>query len=247
MSDEKQENKTSHSEPTSVHHPHHEETDTMSIVALVASFIMPPAGLALGIVANAELKKKQVQNRSLAVASIIISSILTGLMVLFLIFFFIVWGIVLHTFTHTVDNNIQQAQKQSDVETQQVNSTSNAFMRALQNKDYSSAYLLLDEDARVAAGSVDAFQKTLVGKDIKSYTLDTPKKVPSSDPRPTPSYSGEPVNTMHMHHSPSEYDVSGTIVYTDGKAGTVQLTLGGNSPAPNATNFTISYYSFIKD
>lgn len=53
-----------------------QKTNTMAIIALILAFIVPLVGLILGIVALAQVKKKNEGGKGLAVASIILSVVL---------------------------------------------------------------------------------------------------------------------------------------------------------------------------
>jgi hypothetical protein len=62
-------------------------TNTLSIVALVAAFMIPVAAIILGHVALAQIKRTHEQGRGLALTGIIVGYVYSA----FFVIFFIVW------------------------------------------------------------------------------------------------------------------------------------------------------------
>ena len=60
-------------------------TNVLAILALVAAFLAPPAGLVLGIVAQRQIAQSRESGQGLALAGTIVGGILTAFVTLFLI------------------------------------------------------------------------------------------------------------------------------------------------------------------
>jgi hypothetical protein len=70
-------------------------TNPMAIAALVFAFVVPPAGIFLGIAARKQIRRTGEQGDGLALAGLILGSIATGLYVLLIVF----WLVVLASLT----------------------------------------------------------------------------------------------------------------------------------------------------
>lgn len=66
--------------------PQQRGTNTLSIIALVLTFVFSPAGLICGIIARGQIKRSGEEGSGLALASIIVSSIFLALSVVYIIF-----------------------------------------------------------------------------------------------------------------------------------------------------------------
>ncbi len=53
------------------------QTNTLAIIAFVSSIILPPAGIVLGIIALAQIKKKGEDGKGWAIAGIVVGAVLT--------------------------------------------------------------------------------------------------------------------------------------------------------------------------
>jgi hypothetical protein len=53
------------------------QTNTLAIIAFVSSLILPPAGIVLGIIALAQIKKKGEDGKGWAIAGIVVGAVLT--------------------------------------------------------------------------------------------------------------------------------------------------------------------------
>ena len=70
-------------------------TNPMAIASLVLAFVVPPAGMVMGIAARRQIRRTGEQGDGLALAGIILGSIATGLYVLLIVF----WLVVLASLT----------------------------------------------------------------------------------------------------------------------------------------------------
>jgi zinc transporter ZupT len=57
------------------------KTNTMAIMALVLTFVFPPIGLIIGVIALRQIKKTKESGKGLAVAAVALSSLWVGLLV----------------------------------------------------------------------------------------------------------------------------------------------------------------------
>jgi hypothetical protein len=71
-------------------------TNPMAIAALVLAFVIPPAGIVMGVSARRQIRRSGEQGDGLALAGIILGSIATGLFVLMIVF----WLVVLASLTN---------------------------------------------------------------------------------------------------------------------------------------------------
>lgn len=62
-------------------------TNTLSVVALIAGFMVPIAGIILGYVSLSQIKRTNEEGRGLALTGIIVGYVATALFLLF----FVVW------------------------------------------------------------------------------------------------------------------------------------------------------------
>ena len=65
-------------------------TNATAIAALVMAFVVPPAGIFLGVSARRQIRRTGEQGDGLALAGIILGSIATGLYVLLIVFWLVV-------------------------------------------------------------------------------------------------------------------------------------------------------------
>ncbi|MDQ1663085.1 MAG: hypothetical protein QOJ68_3065 [Blastococcus sp.] len=65
-------------------------TNPTAIAALVLAFVVPPAGIVMGISARRQIRRTGEQGGGLALAGIILGSIATGLYVLLIVFWLVV-------------------------------------------------------------------------------------------------------------------------------------------------------------
>lgn len=86
-------------------------TSTLAILALVLSFVIPPAGIVLGALALKDLERTGEEGRGLALAGLWIGIVLTAIIVLFIIIWvgMFIWmmslfGTIATTVSTTVPN-----------------------------------------------------------------------------------------------------------------------------------------------
>lgn len=60
-------------------------TNVLAIVALIAAFIAPPAGLVLGIIAYRQIDRTGEEGKGLALAGAIVGGVFTGFILMFVI------------------------------------------------------------------------------------------------------------------------------------------------------------------
>ena len=66
-------------------------TNPMAVAALVLAFVIPPAGIVMGISARRQIRQSGEQGDGLALAGIILGSIATGLFVLLIAFWLVLF------------------------------------------------------------------------------------------------------------------------------------------------------------
>ena len=75
-------------------------TNTMAILALVLAFVIPPAGIVLGVIARKQIRQTGEEGDGLALAGIIVGSIICAIYVLVLI----LWIAVFASFASSVNS-----------------------------------------------------------------------------------------------------------------------------------------------
>jgi uncharacterized membrane protein len=122
-----------------------QKTNGLAIGALVCAFFIPILGLILGIVAKSQIKKTGEGGSGLATAAIIISIIYMVITVILIVVLFMlgVFAAVQESpssSTSTSSTSSTSSTKNYTADEQKAVNTSEAFLQAIKNSDFTSAY-----------------------------------------------------------------------------------------------------------
>ncbi len=95
-------------------------TNTISILAIIFTFLFWPLGLILGIVSLSQIKKSKEKGKVLAITSIVLSSIA----LLFTLFFIVAMGTAVSSISDQVSNDLEEVNIPSENIVQKTNSGS---------------------------------------------------------------------------------------------------------------------------
>lgn len=68
-----------------------QRTNVLAILALIAAFVMAPAGIVLGVIALNEIKRTGEEGRGLALAGLWVGAVFSGLILLFVILWLVLF------------------------------------------------------------------------------------------------------------------------------------------------------------
>lgn len=221
-----------------------QDAGPLPIFALVFAFLMPPIGLILSVIALSKVKKGH-EHHGLVVASTIISSIFSVMWLMFLVIYIALIGFIFNGLLSPngfLQETIKKEQQHQQIQINTARDVSNDFIQAVKDKDYASAYLMLSKSAQSEIGNIAVFQTSLANKDIKSFRLSDPQKV--TEPYANNRYDSD---TSYKSYRTDKYNVTGTVIYTDGKSGSITLTLQDTSSDQTSANFVVDNYRISKD
>lgn len=157
---------------------HNPKTNVMAIVGLVLAFIVPVLGFILSLVAKSQIKKTGEGGKGLATAGIIVSVVLFILQVVFIVLL-VLGGIVAQQDSNSTKSSSSSSTSNSSsssttdtssysVDEKKAVASSEAFLKAIQKGDYSTAYNLLGPELKKEyPGGQAEFQKEVEGANLK--------------------------------------------------------------------------------
>ena len=81
-------------------YPPPRQTNSMAIVALVSSLIVPPVGIVCGHIALSQIRRTGEEGRGMAIAGLVVGYIYTA----FLVLMFLFWLVMLVWFANEINN-----------------------------------------------------------------------------------------------------------------------------------------------